>query len=146
MNARQQRELAARMLDVGKDRIWIDPTSGARVSAAITRADIRGLINSGAIKVLRKKGQSRARARLTAAQKKKGRRKGSGRRLGSANTRAPKKTAWIVKIRALRGELGKLLKAGKVKGKEYTKLYRSAGSGMLRNKAHLKLQVKKLRD
>lgn len=146
MNTRQQKELAARMLKVGKDRVWISPDNAEDVSSAITRHDIRTLVAKDIIKVSSLKGQSRVRARKIAIQKKKSLRSGSGSRKGTAKTRSYPKVEWMKKIRALRSELLKLKAKDIILPNEYTKLYRLSTSGFFRNKSHLNLYIKKLKE
>ncbi len=78
MNLRNQRRLAASVLNVGVNRVWIDPEMADNVEAAITRQEIKKLINDGAIKAAPEKGLSKGRARAQAAKKKAGRRRGRG--------------------------------------------------------------------
>ncbi|MEA3229778.1 MAG: 50S ribosomal protein L19e [archaeon] len=146
MDTRQQKDLAARMLNVGRDRVWLDPGNVEDVSSAITRQDVRGLVAKGFIKVIPLKGQSRVRARVIATQKKKSLRKGRGSRKGTANARLPSKKKWMVKIRALRAELLKLKEKKIILPEQYTKLYRLSTSGFFRNKSHLNLYIKKLKE
>ncbi|MHC1587692.1 MAG: 50S ribosomal protein L19e domain-containing protein, partial [Candidatus Syntropharchaeia archaeon] len=61
-----QRRLAADILGVGIKRVWLNPELVEEIAAALTREDIRGLIESGAIKRKQKKGVSRGRARMLA--------------------------------------------------------------------------------
>ena len=51
-NLTKQRRLAADILKVGVERIWIDPEAAEEVTSAITREDIRKLIEEGIIKRL----------------------------------------------------------------------------------------------
>ena len=41
MNLKLQKELARKVLKVGKDRVWIDPDHLEEIKEAITRADIK---------------------------------------------------------------------------------------------------------
>jgi large subunit ribosomal protein L19e len=82
MNLRSKRRIVADLLSVGLDRVWFDEDRAEDIKAAITREDLRGLVQEGAIRVKQKQGVSKVRARKTAIQKSKGRRKGSGSRLG----------------------------------------------------------------
>ncbi|NOQ56389.1 MAG: 50S ribosomal protein L19e [Nanohaloarchaea archaeon] len=146
MNTRQQKELAARMLKVGKDRVWLSPDNAEDISSAITRHDIRTLVDKGVIKVSPLTGQSRVRARKIAEQKKKSLRSGFGSRKGTAKTRSNPKSQWMKKIRSLRVELLKLKAKEIILSTEYTKLYRLSTSGFFRNKSHLNLYIKKLKE
>ena len=46
---RAQRRLAADVLDVGENRVWFDPEEQGEIADAITREDIRDLVDRGAI-------------------------------------------------------------------------------------------------
>lgn len=133
-----QRKLAAKILKVGINRIYISPEKKEDVSKAITRDDIRALIKDGSISVRKEKGASRARARKIREQKRKGRRKGHGSRKGKKGARTPRKEIWISKVRALRDELRKLKKEGKIDKKEYRKLYRQIKGNLFKSRRHLR--------
>jgi len=130
--------MAASILKCGINRVWMDPDRAEDATEAVTRNDIRGLINSGVIKALRKKGISKGRIRKRKMQKKKGRRKGIGSRGGTTYARLPKKRRWIQKIRPQRKMLKELRDKGEIDKKTYRKLYRHASGGMFKSKAHLK--------
>lgn len=71
MNLTTQKKLAAKILKVGVNRVWIDPEHMEEVSRAITRNSIRALINDGVIKAKPVNGISSYRAKHNAEQKKK---------------------------------------------------------------------------
>ena len=50
MNLTTQRRLAASILKVGVNRVWIDPEEIEEVSRAITRDGVKQLIDQGIIK------------------------------------------------------------------------------------------------
>lgn len=145
MKTRQQKELAARMLGVGKKRIRLNPEDSEEIEKAITRKDVDSLIRLKAIEVRKVKGQSRRRARKRAEQKKKGRRKGVGRREGKAGARLASKKKWMVRIRALRKMLDEMRSLKKITAAEHARLYRLAGSGAFKDKAYLALVVRKMK-
>ncbi len=145
MDLSLQRRLAREVLKVGKDRIWFDPERMDEIKEAITRQDIRTLVNRGAIKVLPKKGVSRARARVLHQKKRKGKRRGPGSRKGKKTARTPRKRAWINKVRALRKFLRSLKERGVVDTKTYRELYRKVSGGFFRNRSHLKIYLTKLK-
>lgn len=144
-NLRPKRSIAAGILKCGENRVWINPTRAADVAAAITKADIRRLINEGVIRARPALGVSRVRARAILEQKRKGRRKGPGSRKGAKFSRAGRKRLWISRIRALRKEMRRLKTEGTITPTEYRRLYYLADSGVLRSKAHLLLQVQKMK-
>jgi large subunit ribosomal protein L19e len=126
---KSQRRLAAEILQIGQNRVWIDSERIEDVEAAMTREEIKKLIHEGIIKRLPEKGISRARARIVHEKKKKRRRSGPGSRSGSARAKISKKEAWMSKIRALRKKLREL-KANKIVTEStYRKLYKMASSG-----------------
>lgn len=142
MDLKNQRRLAAEILGCGENRIWIDPTRMEDVSEAITRNDVRRLIDSKAIKARQKKGVSRGRARYLTDQKKKGKRRGHGSRRGAKKARTPKKKAWINTIRPIRAQLMEYKRQGKIDTLTYRKLYKRAKGGMFRSKARLDAHLK----
>ena len=102
---KSQRRLAAQVLKIGQNRVWIDPEKTDNVEAAITRDEVRRLIREGTIKASPEKGISRGRARVIREKKRKGRRSGPGSRTGSSHARVSQKQAWMSRIRALRRRL-----------------------------------------
>ncbi len=146
MNLSSQRRIAAEILDVGENRVYINPEKYKQVSEAITREDIRNLIKEGIIYAKPINGTSRARARYIQEQKSKGRRKGPGRRKGSSNARYPKKKRWIRTIRALRRMLRDMRDNKIISVSEYRKLYSWASAGRFKSKSYLKMYIDKMKE
>jgi len=142
-NLAKQRRMAADVLKVGVDRVWIDPESTSDVEEAITRADIRDLIEEGVIKKKPKRGVSRGRARVRALKKSLGRRKGHGSRKGTQGARRSRKRQWIIRIRALRRRLKELRAEGIIDKTMYRKLYNKAKGGEIKSVARLEAMIKK---
>lgn len=139
---KSQRRLAAQILKIGQNRVWIDPGKTEDADTAITREEVRKLIHEGAIKSMPEKGVSRGRARLIRGKKRKGRRRGLGSRTGSPRARVSKKEAWMSRIRALRKRL-RLLKNRKIIAENaYRKLYRMSSSGRFASVADLERYLK----
>ena len=134
---RNQRRLAAAVLDCGEGRVWIDPLHADAVAEAVTRQDIRALVKKGYIKAAQKAGTSKSRARALAIQKESGRRKGPGSRKGAGGARSPRKQRWIRTIRPIRDELKKLRGEEKISPAVYRTYYRKAKGGSFRSRAHL---------
>ncbi|AKB29708.1 LSU ribosomal protein L19e [Methanosarcina siciliae C2J] len=132
-----QKKLASKVLGCGLDRVWLDPEASEEIASAITREDIRGLIEKGTIKVKPVKGVSRGRARALDAKRKYGHCKGYGSRKGKKGARTPKKEQWIKKIRALRRRLKELRADGALDKSVYCRLYRKAKGGEYRSVSHL---------
>lgn len=136
--------MAAEVLDVGESRVWIDPDNLEDVEGAITKQDIRNLIEAGTIQKKEKKGVSRGRARERDAQKKKGRHSGHGSRQGTKGARKSDKEEWKEKIRALRKELKRMRdEEEEISSSEYRKLYDMASGGFFRNKKHMQIYIEK---
>jgi large subunit ribosomal protein L19e len=135
--------MAADVMDIGKSRVWIDPEQQEDVANAITKQDIRNLIESGVIQKKEKKGVSRGRARAKAEQKKKGRQSGHGSRNGSKGARKDSKEEWTDKIRALRKELKRMRDEDEITSSQYRELYDMASGGFFRNKKHMQIYIEK---
>ena len=142
MSLKSQRRLAAEILKVGENRVWIDPERIEDVQMAITREEIKKLIHEGAIKKLKEKGVSRARARVIREKKKKGLRRGPGSRSGAVHARISKKEAWMKKIRALRRRLRELKEKKIITVSVYRKVYKMAGSGSFKSIAEMERYLK----
>ena len=145
MKLSTQKRLAADVLKVGTSRVWIDPEFEDEVSLAITRDDIRRLVDEGAIQKKRIIGVSRGRARYILKQKRKGQRKGPGRKKGKATSKMSSKERWMMKIRPMRKELRKLRDTGKITPKVYRELYLKAKGNAFRNTAHLRTYISERR-
>jgi large subunit ribosomal protein L19e len=139
---KSQRRLAAQILKVGQNRVWIDPERIDDVEVALTRDDIRKLIHESVIKRLSEKGVSRARARVLHEKRKKGRRRGSGSRSGTFYAKISKKEAWMSKIRALRKRLRELKTSRIITENTYRKLYIMASSGRFSSIADMERYLK----
>jgi large subunit ribosomal protein L19e len=138
MNVRTQRKIAARVLKVGKNRVYIDPESLSDVSLAITREDIRRHIDDGVIKKRKIQGVSRGRARALARKKKKGQRIGMGSRKGPKYSRLSSKERWINKVRSQRNYLKQLRDEGYIDSLNYRKLYLQTKGGLFRSVHYLR--------
>lgn len=140
-NLRAQKRLAAEELDVGKNRIWFDPDRQDDIAEAITREDIRELLDEGAIQVDPKSGNSRGRARERKKKRAYGHQKGPGTRKGKAGARQNPKEDWQSRIRAQRKRLRELRDAGELSRSEYRRLYDRAGGGEFDSVADLERQI-----
>ncbi len=136
MDLRSKRRIASSILKVGLYRVRFDPESLDRISDAITREGIRGLIAEGSIWAERTKGVSRGRfrSRLNVPTK---RGKGPGSKEGTKGARAGKKRLWILKVRALRKRLNLAREHGELTGTSFRKLYMRVKGGQVRSVAHL---------
>ncbi|MFQ6050403.1 MAG: 50S ribosomal protein L19e [Candidatus Hydrothermarchaeota archaeon] len=142
MDVKIQRRLAAEILKVGENRVWIDPDRIDDVSMASTREDIKRLISQGTIKSKQKTGISKARVRKNTLQRKKGRRRGHGSRKGTRGARYRKKERWINTIRPIRRRLRNLRDRGKITQSQYRELYLRAKGGVFRSVSHLEVYLR----
>lgn len=141
MNLKNQRRLAAEIMEVGVGRVQMPEESAEQVAEALTREDVRILIHKGAIKKRALKNPSKSRARAYTSQKKKGRHKGTGKRKGRKTARLPRKKVWIKKIRAIRDEIRKLKKEGKIEN--YRRIYRQAKGNLFHSRRHLREHIER---
>jgi large subunit ribosomal protein L19e len=141
-NLTSQRRLAARILKVGRNRVWIDPERMSDVEGAITREEVRKLIHERTIVSLPEVGVSRSRAKVIRAKKKKGRRSGPGSITGAGYAKVTQKDAWMLKIRSLRRKLRELKASRVITETTYTQYYRMAGSGRFDSIAELERNLK----
>jgi len=130
----QQKRMASEILKVGESRVWINPDHLEDVKNAITRADIRKMVNHDYIKAKNEK--------IKMPKVKKKTRQGHGSRKGSKGARLPKKEKWMNTVRPLRKMLKELKDQNKVDLKTYRKLYSQIKSGTFRSRSHFKVYLK----
>jgi len=138
---RNQRRMAASLLKCGIRKVWMDQDRVDEIAKAVTKEDIRVLINGKAIKKKQDQGISSGRKKYFKSQKKKGRRRGQGSRKGAKFARLPRKKKWIRTIRPIRADLKTLRDENKIKKNVYRKYYRKAKGGEFRSKHHLKTHL-----
>ena len=136
-----QKRLAASILGCSPSRVKFAPDRLADIKEAITKADIRSLINDGVIIKEQAKGISRARANKRASQRAKGLQRGPGKRKGKVTALVPRKEAWMVKIRVKRDFIKELREKEIVDAAGYKNLYRKAKGGFFRSKRHIKIYM-----
>lgn len=136
-----QKRLAAQIKKISPKKIRLNPENHAEIKEALTKSDIRGLLNKGIIKTKHEQESSRYRARKLKEQKKKGRKKGMGSRKGTKTARKPRKRTWIEKIRVQREFLRLLKSKTFITRKDYRILYKRANSGFFRSRRHIKTYI-----
>lgn len=134
-----QKRLAGQLLKASPNRVKFDPRRLNDIKAAITKADIRGLISEGIITAVPVRGVSRGRARHHARQRSKGLRKGPGSKKGTASARNDSKTVWIARVRAQRNFLKELKQKGILSATAFRDLYAKSKGGFFRNVRHIKI-------
>lgn len=126
MKLDKKKKLAARVLNVGIERIWLSPARLQDIKEAITRQDIKDLVKDGAIKIKPVTGKRKKQKRKL--------RRGAGK----IKKKVKDKKAYVKKIRKMRIYLKTLRKADKLSSVEYKKLRRYAKSGIFHDLKHLK--------
>ncbi len=124
-----QRRLAADVLGVGASRVRFDQDAQTEIADAITRDDVRELIEAGSITATEAKGNSRGRARERAKKRAYGHRKGAGTRKGKKGGRQNPKEDWQSRIRAQRRTLREYRDSGRLDRSAYRQLYNQASGG-----------------
>ncbi|WP_435175840.1 50S ribosomal protein L19e [Halorussus sp. AFM4] len=132
-----QKRLASDVLDVGESRVWFDPEAQADIAEAITREDIRELVDEGTIRAEEEKGNSRGRARKRKAKRDYGHQSGPGSRKGKSGGRQQRKEQWQQTIRAQRRKLRELRAEGEITQSQYRDLYDKAKGGEFRSVQYL---------
>lgn len=141
VNLSLQRKLGAQVLKCAPEKVLFDTERLSEIKEAITKADIKSLVGTGALSIRHSPGSSRVRARKILKQKVKGLRKGHGSRKGRATARLGKKTTWINKIRKQRALLKRLREGNKLEASVYRNLALKAKGGYFRSERHLKTYV-----
>lgn len=141
INIRKKRELVARILGVGANRVRFEPDRLDDVADSITRENIRSLIKAGAIWTVQPKGTSRARAvEKRAVWKIHG--KGPGSKKGPKSARVGKKEVYVTRVRSMRYHLRVLKERNDITREAYWQLYKKVNGGHVRTLAHLRELVR----
>ncbi len=126
MQLKLQRRLAADILGVGENRIRFDPERLEDIADAITREDVRALIEEGAIYAAPVKGQTRNRVKETRVRK------------GGKYATLTKKERWIMRVRPQRRYLKRLRDHGIIDRSLYRKLYLQVKAGRFKSIADIR--------
>ena len=141
MKLTSQRRISAKILKVGQNRIHFDQEKLTEIKEAITRSDIRSLINEKTIKAKPTKSISRVRARKIKKQKSKVRRKGPGSRKLTKIARLSKKKRWMLKVRAQRKLIQELKEKKQIESKTFRDIYRKISGNYFRSRRHIQLYL-----
>ena len=127
MQLSKKKELAARVLKVGKKRILFSKESLSEIKEAITRMDILDLHKAGAIKIKEISGRKKI-------VKRKHRRR-TGKIKQKVNNR---KTEYVILTRKLRNFAKHLLKRNEIDKEKHGDVRRKIRARKFRSKRHLK--------
>lgn len=144
MDLSYQKRLAAEIIGVGESKIVFDETQLERIANAVTREDIKRLIDEGIIYAELPHRNSRGRWKILHEARKKGRHRGPGRRKGSATARTKHLYRWVYRIRKIRKFLKWLRDHEIIDKKTYRMLYRKAKGGVFDSVVALKRYMKEL--
>ncbi|HJU33817.1 MAG TPA: 50S ribosomal protein L19e [Nitrososphaera sp.] len=137
VNIAKKRELVARILRVGANRVRFEPDRLEDIADSITRENIRSLVKSGAIWTVQPTGTSRGRAiKKRSVWKIHG--KGPGSKKGKKTARVGKKEVYVVRTRSMRHYLKVIKERKDVSNDVYWQLYRRVNGGQVRSLAHLR--------
>lgn len=142
MELNKIRRMAAQILKVGKNKLWLNPDERDKIKESMTKEDVRALIKDGLIKIKKEKGQSKARARKLKEKKKKGRKGGYGKRKGRKKARARKKKSWVSGVRAQRKKLKELKNKGVKLSIQYRKAYNMIKGNYFKGKKYVEALAK----
>jgi len=131
MNLKIKKKLAARLLNVGVDRIMFDESRLDEIKEALTKQDIRDMIKSKAIIVREKRGRKKTVKRKTK------RREGKRKKVVKK-----RKREYIILVRKLRKVLKNLRKASIITKEKYNELRKKVKARAFRSKAHLMEAIK----
>ncbi|MBI3334624.1 hypothetical protein HYZ97_04000 [Candidatus Pacearchaeota archaeon] len=130
MKLDKKKNLAARTLSVGKERIVFNTQRLNEIKEAITKQDIRDLVTAGAITLREING------RRTVVRRKNRRRAGSIRKPARKGKRA-----YVILTRKLRRFIRELLDQNKLTKENYVTLRKQIRMHTFKSKAHLKEHI-----
>lgn len=141
VNLKKKRELVARILGIGANRVRFEPDKLDDIADSITREDLRSLVKRGTIWTTKVKGTSRGRAKtMQAIRKKSG--LGPGSKKGKKTARTGKKSAYVTKIRSMRYHLKVMKDRNEINRQTYWLIYKKVDGGQVRSVSHLRDLVK----
>lgn len=134
MNLEKKRNLAARALGVGVNRIRFNKERLADVKEAITKQDIRDLVKNGALSIREVRGRSAERTERPR------------RRAGSVRIHVDKsKRTYVLFIRKMRAYLAELRKQETINSKQFIVLRKELKGRHINSKTHLKERIAQLK-
>ena len=141
VNLKKKRELVARILGIGANRVRFEPDKLDDIADSITREDLRSLVKRGTIWTTKVKGTSRGRAKTKQAIRKKSG-LGPGSKKGKKTARTGKKSAYVTKIRSMRYHLKVMKDRNEINRQTYWLIYKKVDGGQVRSVSHLSDIVK----
>ena len=140
-----KKEMAAKLMKVGVNRIRFDPANAERIDEAITRSAMRAMIKDGAVSAKPEIGNSRGRWRQR-RHKVLARGRGPGSRKGAKGANLTSKRRWIIKVRGMRWRLLVMRDRGTLSTRDHRTLYRQVKAGQVRTLKHLQELVRRIQS
>ena len=134
MNLKKKKALIARTLEVGKGRIRFNTGRLPEIKEALTKQDVRDLLQSGAIRV------NEIHGRKAVVRRKSRRKQGSVRKKIKSGKRG-----YIIITRKLRSYLADLRRKGQVSDEHYIKLRKEIRARNHSTKARFKERIAQLK-
>jgi large subunit ribosomal protein L19e len=128
-----QKKMAAQILKVGLNRVWLDPKHAKDLDGAITKADVRKMILKGWVKAKSEK--------IHKPREKSRKKRGHGSRKGAKYSIVNRKRRWILKVRPMRAMLQEMKAKNEIDNQTFKKLYLLVKGGMFRSRSHLRLYM-----
>jgi len=130
MNLSKKKSLAARALNVGKDRVFFSAGRLEEIKEAITKQDIKDLYKEGIIKIKNIKGRK--------TNIKKRRRRSTGNIRKKVNKR---KKNYVIMTRKLRSYVSELKKQDRINADDSKEIRKKIRNKSFRSKAHLREHI-----
>ncbi len=141
MSIQFAKRAAAQILKRGRSAIRILPGNVSDAEKALTKDDIRRLIEKGSIYAVKEKHNASARSKMLKKARESGRRRGIGRRRGTDKARVGS-GVWEKKVRSQRRLLKELKLMKKVDNKTFNEFYKHVKGNQYATKANLLLQLR----
>lgn len=133
MQLHKKKELARRVLGVGKERIIFNNEGLSELKTVLTRQDIRDLHKDKKIIIKEKTGRKSKKSRKTR------------RRMGSLKKKVNiKKRKYMILTRKLRSFILRLKKKGIISLEDYRKLRKEIRAKQFRSKSHMKERINQI--
>ncbi|MGC8547756.1 MAG: 50S ribosomal protein L19e [Candidatus Micrarchaeia archaeon] len=133
------KRVAGELLHRGENAIKIKESARSDAEKALTKDDVRKLIKDGSVYAELPKHNLSLHGKLLRQKRAKGRKRGYGKRKGTAKARAGK--VWERKVRSQRLLLKRLKEIGKINTKTFDKFYASIKGNAFPDKRSLLLHL-----
>ena len=140
MSIKFAKRAAAQILNRGETAIRLLPGSVMDVDKALTKDDVRRLIEKGSIYAVKAKHNASSRSKILKKARAAGRRRGIGRRRGTDKARQGR--LWEKKVRSQRRLLKELKLAKKIDTAMFNQFYSHVKGNQYATKANLLLQLR----